>query len=160
MHISTSVVTWSASPLGWHAHGDQEMALQHSSQPQTNGDYWCCYHGGQHGIKKVREINILSVQTRPGVEQRKRGIAFQLMHVLVKSRNLELFSAECSVSCHSWLSAAHLLLVSKAPGISYSPWKPWLGSVAWKKVWMLWCIDCRSGFDGWLSNLMCPLCVC
>lgn len=44
------------------------MALQHSFQPQTNGDYWCCFHDRQRGIKKVSEnvakINLtwLSVQ--------------------------------------------------------------------------------------------------
>lgn len=76
MHTSLSPLWWHGLCLfaGWYAHGDQEMALQHSSQPQTNGDYWCCFHDRQCGIKKVREnvakmnLTWLSVQAWSGTK--------------------------------------------------------------------------------------------
>lgn len=103
MHTSTSVVTWSVSFfLGWYAHGDQEMALQHSSQPQTNGDYRCCYHDRQRGIKKVRENvvkrNLTCFQFRPNLERnKKRG------HCLWAHAHLgqiqELKTLSCRLQC-------------------------------------------------------------
>lgn len=54
------------------------MALQHSSQPQTDGDYWCGYDDRQRGIKKVREnvakMNLTCFQFRPKWEwDKERG---------------------------------------------------------------------------------------
>lgn len=95
--------------LGWHAHGDQEVALQLCSQPQTDGDYWFCCHDGQRGIKKVRENVQRWIQydlRQPGVGKGGRKALPSSTGTSWSQPLTELLPENCNVWCCWLLSTA------------------------------------------------------